>query len=127
MYGVTVEQWILVIGAIIGAIITMVTLIEKVSKLVTMAKTPNEQQDRRIDALEKRCDHYDHYFNNDKRRIENLERSMAVLMKSQFALVRHAINGNDIDECKEAERELQEYLADQQQGRGWMAYGTENE
>ncbi|WP_026664832.1 hypothetical protein [Butyrivibrio sp. FC2001] len=123
----TTEQAILIICGLIGAAITFITLIEKITSIITLAKGPISELDKRVAALEHKADHYDHYLNNDKRRIEYLERTMAVTIRAQFALVRHAINGNDIDQCRAVEKELQEFLSNQGQERGWTPYGEKTE
>ena len=102
--------YIAVILAICGGIITIIGAIEKIVNAGKFINSPNVEQDKRLDALEARCDKYDRYFDSDKQRLADLEQSLSVLMQSQFALLSHAINGNDTDKLKTVRDTMLEYL-----------------
>ena len=102
--------YIAIILAICGGIITIIGAAEKVVNAGKFINAPNAEQDKRLDALEARCDKYDRYFDSDKQRLNDLEQSLSVLMQSQFALMGHAINGNDVDKLKKAQNDMFEYL-----------------
>lgn len=99
-----------VILAICGGIITIIGAVEKIVNAGKFVNAPNVEQDKRLDALEARCDKYDRFFDSDKQRLNDLEQSLSVLMQSQFALMSHAINGNDVDKLKKAQNDMLEYL-----------------
>jgi len=99
-----------VILAICGGIITITGAVEKIVNTGKVINAPNEEQNKRLKALEERCDKYDRFFDSDKQRLNDLEQSLSVLMQSQFALMSHAINGNDIDKLKKAQGDMLEYL-----------------
>jgi len=96
--------------AICGGIVTMIGAAEKIVNAGKYINTPNVKQNKRLDALEARCDKYDRFFDSDKQRLNDLEQSLSVLMQSQFALMGHAINGNDVDKLKKAQNDMLEYL-----------------
>ena len=99
-----------VILAICGGIVTIIGAIEKIVNAGKVMNAPNLEQNKRLDALEARCDKYDVYFRSDKQRLNDLEQSLSVLMQAQFALLSHAINGNDTDKLKRAQEDMLEYL-----------------
>ena len=99
-----------VVLAICGGIVTIIGAVEKIVNAGKFVNAPNVEQDRRLDALEARCDKYDRFFDSDKQRLTDLEQSLSVLMQSQFALMSHAINGNDVDKLKKAQNDMLEYL-----------------
>lgn len=99
-----------VVLAICGGIVTFIGAAEKIVNAGKYINTPNVKQDKRLDALEARCDKYDRFFDSDKQRLNDLEQSLSVLMQSQFALMSHAINGNDVDKLKKAQNDMLEYL-----------------
>ena len=99
-----------VILAICGGIITIIGAVEKLVNAGKVINEPNVEQNKRLDALEARCDKYDRFFDSDKQRLNDLEQSLSVLMQSQFALMSHAINGNDIDKLSRAKDDLESYL-----------------
>lgn len=96
--------------AISGAIITLVNALEKITLAKKAINAPNEEQNRRLAALEARCDKYDGYFSSDKQRLNDLEQSLSVLMQGTFALISHAVNGNDVDKLEETRESMLKYL-----------------
>lgn len=102
-------MWAIIL-AVCGGILTIINTIDKVVGAGKAINAPNEEQNRRIAALEVRCDKYDRYFDSDKQRIQDLEQMLSVLMQAQFALLSHAINGNDTDKLKEVQGTMMAYL-----------------
>ncbi len=101
--------WTVILG-ICGGIITIFGAIEKIINARKVLHAPGAEQDRRIKALEERCDRYDQYFSSDKQRLNDLEQSLSVLMQGTFALLSHAINGNDVEVLRKTQREMLDYL-----------------
>lgn len=99
-----------IILAICGGVLTIINTFDKLIGAGKAMNAPNVEQDKRLDALEARCDKYDRFFDSDKQRLNDLEQSLSVLMQSQFALMSHAINGNDVDKLKKAQNDMLEYL-----------------
>ena len=99
-----------IILAICGGLLTIINVVEKIIGAGKAFNAPNVEQDRRLAALEARCDKFDRYFNSDKQRIADLEQMLSVLMQAQFALLSHAINGNDTDKLKEVQSHMMDYL-----------------
>jgi len=46
-----------------------------------------------------------------ERRVQNLEEMTEIMLKIQFALLNHAINGNATEELKAVQKEVQAYLS----------------
>ena len=95
---------------ICGGLLTIMNLLEKIGKAKKAIDAPNEEQNRRIRDLEKKCEKYDGYFHSDKQRIADLEQSLSILMQCDFALLSHAINGNDTDKLKNVQSSMMNYL-----------------
>jgi hypothetical protein len=102
-------MWAIVL-AVCGGVLTIINTIDKIVGAGKAINAPNVEQDRRIAALEVRCDKYDRYFDSDKQRISDLEQMLSVLMQAQFALLSHAINGNDTEKLKEVQSHMMDYL-----------------
>ena len=105
----TTTLWAVILG-ICGGIITIISAIKEVVGAGKAINRPNEEQNKRLDSLEARCDKYDQYFSADKQRIEDLEESLSVLMQGTFALISHAVNGNDVDKLKQVQQDMLKYL-----------------
>ena len=95
---------------ICGGLLTIINLVEKIGKAKKAIDAPNEEQNRRIHDLEKKCEKYDDYFRSDKQRIQDLEQSLSILMQCDFALLSHAINGNDTGKLRSVQTSMMDYL-----------------
>ena len=98
------------VASICALIVSIGAVIALFLKLRDRAIAPDKRQNERITKIEERLADYDRWLDSDKKRIEMLESALAMQMKCQFALLSHAINGNDIDKLKEVQGEMQEYL-----------------
>ena len=117
-----VELWSVVL-AVCGAIITISGAIAVIVNCVRKAKEPNKRQDERIEALElsikhinDRLERNDSHFISDAERMSNLEKEVKttnkVIIESLQALTSHAIDGNNVEQLKNAKRALDDYLID---------------
>jgi len=95
---------------VIGVILTILNIIERVILFKDKAKQPHLQHEQRIVALESEVKRIKDKLNNDSDRITELEMGTRVLMKSIGALLSHGIDGNNTDEMKLAREELNDYL-----------------
>ncbi len=103
--------------AIAGAIVSISAAVSVILKFVEKAKQPEEIQNQRIASLEQKnvefmamLDEHKRYLENDKRRLDNLEFGNEATNEALLALLKHAINGNDVDSLKEAQHKLEGYL-----------------
>ena len=81
-----------------------------ISVIVAKMKSPNVRQDERITSLETRTDQVEKHLDNDNKRLQEIEKGNRITQQSILALMRHAIDGNNIDQLREAESNMQEYL-----------------
>ena len=104
---------LLIIGgalALAGFINTVGAAIEKVAKLIKVAKAPNDAQDKRLADLEARQIRTDEYLRQDKERLESIEKSNAVTQRALLALLGHGLHGNNVEQMQASETELQNHL-----------------
>ena len=119
---VTTPQDILnLILAICAAIVTVSAALAVIIRIVGKAKEPNRLQDERIKTLEDqvqlindRLQLGNKRFESDTDRVDRLEKNMRetnkVIIESLQALTSHAIDGNNIQELKDAKKCMDEYL-----------------
>lgn len=93
-----------------GAIISVAGATTIIVRAFQKAKEPEKQQDERISALEEKVEKHDKLFNNDNKRLIELEKGNRVTQQALLALLSHAINGNNDAELKEAKVKLENYL-----------------
>ena len=113
----TPSELIAVFVGLCASIITISTALGIIAKAVDKAKSPEREQNTRLDNIDKRLDEIDktiaqfrEYFTNDDNRFKAIEKSNKVTQSALLALLKHSLNGNDIESLKTAERSLEEYL-----------------
>ena len=103
----------LVVGgllALAGAVVTVGNAVEKITKAVRAAKAPEQKQDDEIQDIKTRLDKVERKLENDKTQIEDTKAGNHVLTKGMLALLEHGINGNNIDQMKDAKKDVEAYL-----------------
>lgn len=79
-------------------------------KLVRAMKSPNAEQDRRLQDLERHMEAVDGFLANDKRRLDGMEESTRVTQRALLALLAHGIDGNHRSQMEDAKKELELHL-----------------
>lgn len=115
----TPAQIIAVILAVCGSIITISGAIGVITKAIEKTREPENNQNKRLDehdkrlsALEEIAGKFKEYFDNDDRRFKEIEKSNKITQAALLALLKHSLNGNDMESLKNAEKSLEEYLID---------------
>lgn len=103
----TAWAWLL---AAASAIVLLANAAEKISKAVSAARKPNEDQDKRLDALEGRMDAVERKLTNDKTRLDSYEDGNRVSQQALLALLDHSLDGNNIEQMRRAKDALQDHL-----------------
>lgn len=100
-----------------GALITVSSVMTVIMRFLDWKNKPNQRQNERLDAAEKRLDgidkkfqQYDNFFLTDKERLDDIDKANKVTQRAILALLSHAINGNDVDSLHRAKHELEDYL-----------------
>ena len=96
--------------AVCGLIITVWAVLEIIGKVAELRRRPNKTQDERIKNLETKVSEHDGFLENDKHKLENIQAANRVTLEALSALLKHAIYGNDIDDLKAAQKDLEDYL-----------------
>lgn len=108
---------------LIGAVVIILILVGVYNTIMNAVKIHREEKKLKnapIDQIKSRLDFHDKCLENDKLRLEALERTedefrknnenrdrcMNVIMRGQLAMLRHMQHGNNIDGMKESENEL---------------------
>lgn len=91
-------------------IISSATVVTLVYGLLKFAGTPNRTQNQRLDALEAWKEQVDSRLKTGDEHFRVIDDGNKVTQHAILALMKHAINGNDIDDLKKAEERLEEYL-----------------
>jgi hypothetical protein len=115
----TPAQLIALILAVCGAIVTISAAFGVVTKMLEKAKEPEKTQNARLELIELKLENHDkilekyqEFFTNDDNRFKSIERSNKITQGALLALLKHALNGNDVNSLKDAEKALEDYLID---------------
>ena len=103
----------LVIGGILalsGAVTTVGGAAEKIFKAVKAVKAPEKAQNDEITEIKKRLDTLETKLRKDEGQIESGKECNRVLTKGMLALLEHGINGNNIDQMRDAKNDVEAYL-----------------
>ena len=96
--------------AVASAIVLISNAVEKIVKAVKVAKAPKQIQDDKISEIEERLTKVENKLEKDKVAIADSKECNHVLTKGMLALLEHGINGNNIDQMKEAKNDVNTYL-----------------
>lgn len=117
----TPAQLVSVLLAICAAIVTIATAINLINSWIQKRREkkqkPEDDQNERIKRIEellveynKKFEQYDMFLKNDNRRLSAIEESIKIDRRGFLALIKHAIDGNDIESLKASRKELEDYL-----------------
>lgn len=105
------------ISLIGGTIVTIGAVVTIIINIVKKLRAPEDKQNEklknhedRIKSLEDQNKIFTQYFINDDKRFKAIERSNKITQSAILALLKHSINGQDIESLKKAEKSLEEFL-----------------
>lgn len=106
-----------IIISVCAAIVTISAAIGVIFKSLEKLKAPEKAQNERLNTIDSKLSEHDkilkqfrEYFKNDDNRFIAIENSNKITQSALLALLKHAINGDDLESLKTAERSLEEYL-----------------
>ena len=102
-----------VIGGVLalsGAVSTVGGAAEKIVKAWRAAKAPERHQDAEIEEIKNRLDKVEAKLETDKQQIADAKECNHVLTKGMLALLEHGINGNNIEQMRDAKNGVEAYL-----------------
>lgn len=99
-----------IVLAVASAIVLLSNAIEKIVKAFKAAKAPEQRQDNEIVEIKGRLVKIEAKLENDKIQIADAKECNHVITKGMLALLEHGINGNNIDQMREARNDVNAYL-----------------
>jgi hypothetical protein len=105
------EIWACIL-AIIGLILTILNIIDKWATLRQRNKAPDYERDRRIGELEKEVARINVKLNSDRRIIEDLQSTNALLVKGILALleIQEHSDASNTEQIRDIKKEMQHFL-----------------
>ena len=103
------EIWAIVLAGA-SAIVLISNAAEKVLKAVKVARAPEDAQNKKISDLEARLAKIEREILIDEKQLKDARECNHVITKGVLALLDHGINGNNIDQMKDARQDVEAYL-----------------
>lgn len=103
------ELWTWFLGACV-AIATISGAGAALGAWLKRARRPETEREERISRLEGRVDRHDELLANDKRRLESIDNGNRVTQRALLALLDHGIDGNNMEQMRQAKEDLQRHL-----------------
>lgn len=103
------EIWAAILAAA-SAFVLLANCAEKIVNAVKVAKAPEQKQNDEIDDIKGRLKKVEEKLENDQKRIDDAKACNHVLTKGMLALLEHGINGNNIDQMRDAKNGVEAYL-----------------
>lgn len=103
------DIWAIILS-VASAIVLLSNAAEKIVVAAKAAKAPETAQNKKISELEDRLKKVETQLGQDKKQIEDSKNCNHVLTKGMLALLDHGINGNNIDQMKDARHDVETYL-----------------
>jgi hypothetical protein len=89
--------------AMCGSVATIAGAGAIIYKIYKSAKRPDTERDEALVRHQRMLD-------NDNKRLKELEESNKIIMQSMLAIMSHEIDGNHVEDLKQARDDLQKYL-----------------
>ena len=96
--------------AVASAIVLLANCAEKIAAAIKIAKAPEQKQNDEIHGIKTRLDKIEANLEADKKQIADSKECNHVLTKGMLALLEHGINGNNIDQMRDAKNGVEAYL-----------------
>ena len=113
----TPRDIITIILAASTGIVTLSSGLTVIINWIKKAMQPEFKQNERITALERKVEmhdkileKYETFLKNDDERLRQIEESNHITQRGMLALLKHSINGEDVESLRRAEKDLEEYL-----------------
>ena len=103
------EIWPLILAAA-SAIVLLSNACEKIVNAVKAAKAPEQRQNDEITSIKERLSKIEREISLDEKQLVDVRACNHVVTKGVLALLDHGINGNNIDQMKEARQDVEKYL-----------------
>ena len=103
------EVWAFVIASI-GMILTLLNIVDKWATIRQRKKEPEDEQNRRISELEKEVGKIKTRLSNDRKMIDDLQNTNALLVKGVLALLEIQARSEDSDKVNAIQAEMQHFL-----------------
>ena len=106
----TPAELVAFIGTVAGVCAGLATITGFIVAAVKKLRAPEVEQNRRIEALEKKVDELEKARNVDNNELAEIKKTDKVILKCLQALLAESLGGNATEALNEAKKELDNYF-----------------
>lgn len=106
----TPSELVAFIGTVAGVCAGLATITGFIVAAVKKLRAPEVEQNRRIEALEKKVDELEKARNVDNNELAEIKKTDKVILKCLQALLAESLGGNATEALNEAKKELDNYF-----------------
>lgn len=103
-------EWWEITLVIMGAIITIFTIWEKVEGRANKFREPTSAIETRVSLIEQKMTEYELRFKRDKERLDDIEISNKLTLRATLALLNHSLTGNNEEEMSKVKKDLENFI-----------------
>lgn len=103
-------EWWEITLVIMGAIITIFTIWEKVEGRANKFREPTSAIETRVSLIEQKMTEYEIRFKRDKERLDDIETSNKLTLRATLALLNHTLTGNNEEEMSKVKKDLENFI-----------------
>lgn len=103
-------EWWEITLVIMGAIITIFTIWEKVESRANKFREPTSAIETRVSLIEQKMTEYELRFKRDKERLDDIEISNKLTLRATLALLNHSLTGNNEEEMSKVKKDLENFI-----------------
>lgn len=96
--------------AVAAAVNTIGSAVERIVRAAKAANSPNAVQDTRLDELERWRQEVDRRLSSGNTHFDSIDEGNRVTQKALLALLAHGLDGNAVEQMKEAKHDLENHL-----------------
>ena len=103
-------EWWEITLVIMGGIITIFTVWEKIESRANKFKEPTSAIETRVSLIEQKMNEYEVRFKKDKERLDDIEEINKLTLRATLALLNHSLTGNNEEEMNGVKKDLEKFL-----------------
>lgn len=111
-------EWFSTTIVIVAGVLTVLNLIDKIIGWAKDLKQPQDDLESRVSVLERKVEgeyklvfaSYDEKLQRDYDSINSIKKTNNLIVKSLLALIKHAEDGNNVEDLVDSRKELTNYI-----------------
>lgn len=114
MDDISFGQWLSIGGEyalwLAGVIVAICAAGVYLHKIYKVARKPHDEHEKRIADLEKHNETQDGYLAGDKKKLDDLEADVRLILSGVMQMITHTLDGNHVEKLRAVRDDMQQHL-----------------